>query len=194
MQVKKPISIFFISPLKSGILNVYCSGKLYAQRPFNKGQQFKLNIPFKGLYTFEMDGARIVDVTDIQKKHFDISLPQPERNKNAYIKDIFFEDKGSSPARIFTDLNTIVVNRDFFNYPIEVRFFILLHEVGHFFYSTEWKCDNYAAYHFTKIGFNPTQAFESLAGVLHTKNGDGTKNERNEERIKKIYNLLKNNN
>lgn len=143
---------------------------------------------------FNMDGAQIVDITDIQIKKFNIPLPAPERNKNAYVKDIFFEDKGSSPARIFTDLNTIVVNKDFFNYPIEVRYFILLHEVGHFFYSTEWKCDQYAAYHFTKIGFNPTQAFESLAGVLHTESADGEPNERNKDRIEKIYNLLKNNN
>ncbi len=182
MNVKKPISLFFKGN-SDGILNVFCNNKLYAQRPFENGKIFKLNLPFSGVYSFD-GAAKIINITDIKKTILDVQLPAPERNKNAYIKKIFFEDKGESPARIFTDLNTIVVNKTYFNYPIEVRFFISLHEFGHFFYSTEWKCDYYAAYHFCKIGFNPSQGFESIAGILHPS-------ERNNERIEKIYNLLK---
>jgi hypothetical protein len=68
-------------------------------------------------------------------------------------------------------------------YPIEVRLFILLHEVGHFYYSEEWKCDAYAAYHFLEWGCNPSQAFEALAGVLHD-------NKTNDDRINKIFKTI----
>ena len=61
--------------------------------------------------------------------------------------------------------------------------FILLHEVGHFFYTEEYKCDTFAAFHFLDMGFNPSQAFESLAGVLH-------EGKRNDERIDNIFKLL----
>ena len=191
MKITRPSSIFFKS-VENGILKLYANGKLYCERPHKKGQTFKINVPFGGQYLHNeaLDGAQFYKLTPIQKDNRIISLPEPERNKKAYIKSIFFDNQKDTPARIYTDLNTIVVNNKFFNYPIEVRFFILLHEVGHFYYKTEWKCDQFAAHHYLKIGFNPSQAFESLAGVLHETKQDGTENTQNTERINRIYQLL----
>jgi hypothetical protein len=189
MKINAPSSLFFKS-LNNGVLKMYCNNKLYSERPHQKGQIFKINVPFKGDYTYSADGAQFIEKTPIKRDTREIFLPEPERNKKAYIKDIFFDNQKETPARIYTDLNTIVVNHKFFNYPIETRFFILLHELGHFYYSTEWKCDQFAAHHFLKIGFNPSQAFESLAGVLHETKQDGTENTQNTDRINRLYKLL----
>jgi hypothetical protein len=191
MKIARPSSLYFKSN-ENGVLKLYANGKLYCERPHKKGQIFKINVPFNGDYTHNeaLDDAQFFKVTPIEKDNRAISLPEPERNKKAYIKSIFFDNQKETPARIYTDLNTIVVNHKFFNYPIEIRFFILLHEVGHFYYSTEWKCDQFAAHHFLKIGFNPSQAFESLAGVLHETKQNGTENTQNTDRINRIFNLL----
>lgn len=178
-----PQTIIFAAPSK-GVANIYFNGKLFAVKPF-EGGQFKYNLPDAGKYFIKASqGLKIVKIGPLQIVEKNIALPIADRNKTEGIKNVYFDNESNSPARIQTDKQIILVNKQFFNYPIEVRIFILLHEVGHFYYSEEWACDTYAAHHFLKMGYNPSQAFESLAGILHP-------NQRNDDRIENIYNLLK---
>lgn len=167
-----------------GVANIYRNGKLYAEKPF-LSSQFQFNFPFKGKYLIVSDtDIKIKEVKPIEKIQHNIVLPLPDRDKVFKVNKIVFDDSKPSPARIFTDVGIICVNRKFLSYPVEVRLFILLHEIGHFYYTEEYKCDTYAAYHFLEWGCNPSQAFESLAGVLHD-------NATNDKRIDNIFNLLK---
>lgn len=183
MKISSAKSLFF-KAAQLGELQVYRNGKLYANRPFVKGL-FKFNIPFSGNYEFSGKFFELHKVEPLQKWDKIITLPDRERNKTVGIKKIVIKPDMDSPARIYTDDQVILVSDKWLAYPVEMRFFILLHEVGHFYYQEEWKCDTFAAHWFIKLGFNPSQAFESLAGVL-------CDSDTNDERINNIYNLLKN--
>lgn len=183
INISKPKTIYF-ECAQPCALKVYCNGLLYAEKPLNKGP-FKFNLPIENTYIFDAGSIKLIDVKPLKKVQKTIELPTPDRNKTEFIRDIFYDNDRTSPASINTDEKIILVNKKFFSYPIEVRMFILLHEVGHFFYTEEYKCDTFAAYHFLDIGFNPSQAFESLAGVLH-------ENKRNDHRIDNIFKLLSN--
>lgn len=50
--------------------------------------------------------------------------------------------------------------------PYPTRVFIGFHELGHYFYTTEWKCDLYAARKMVKLGFNPTQIATAIYDTL----------------------------
>jgi hypothetical protein len=180
IKISKPSTIF-LTAANPGAVKIYCNEKLYAERPAAKN--FKFNLPYANNYIFSGVPLEIQDIKPLQKVIKTIELPTPDRDKPFGIKDIVYNNDSTSPARIFTNEQIICVNKKFFDYPIEVRMFILLHEVGHFFYTEEWKCDTFAAYHFLDMGFNPSQAFESLAGVLH-------EGKRNDERIENIFKLL----
>lgn len=189
MYVTNPVSQHFRTT-KSGLLTVFCRGLLMCERPFNANTTFYVNLPFSGFYSFSGDGFVKMGTTPLIKSELNITLPPPERVRNFGVNKITFDNLSNSPARIYTTENTIVLNPKFLSYPIEIRLFILLHEVGHFYYKTEWKCDQYAAHHFLQMGCNPSQAFDSLAGVLHTEKADGTTNFINMDRVNKIYKLL----
>lgn len=176
---------------ENGFINVYRNGLLYCEKPFLKNTAFYINLPFEGFYSFSGYGFIVMETTPLIYSDIKISLPEPERNPASFgIAKVNVDNLSNSPARIAVDKNLIILNPKFFNYPVEIRFFILLHEVGHHFYKTEWKCDQYAAHHFLKMGLNPSQAFESLAGVLHETKKDGSINEINRDRNQRIYNLL----
>lgn len=182
LNIVKPSTVY-LTAANSGPVKIYTNGKLYAEKN-TTGGKFKINLPVPAVYSFTGVPLKLQKIGPLEIVNKTIELPTPDRNKEVGLEGIFFDDSSNSPARIYTNEKTILVNKKFFEYPIEVRMFILLHEIGHFFYTEEWKCDTFAAYHFLKMGFNPSQAFESLAGVLHPS-------ERNDERIKNIYNLMK---
>lgn len=189
MVLISPISQHFRA-IANGFINVYRNGLLYCERPFLNGQLFYINLPFDGSYSFSGNGFVFMQQTELIKNQQRFNLPKPERTKYFGVNKILVDTLSTSPARIATDKNIIILNPKFFDFSVEVKLFILLHEVGHFYYKTEWKCDQYAAYHFLEMGCNPSQAFESLAGVICEHRPDGTPNEINQDRIKKIYNLL----
>jgi len=176
---------------ENGNIVVFRNGNLHCEKPFVKGN-FYLNLPLAGHYSFSGFGFETTKLTDLIKSNLVINLPSPERVRKFEINDISFDNESNSPARIYTTKGIIKLNEKFRNFSNEMKLFVLLHECGHFYYSTEWKCDAYAAYHFIHTyNCNPTQAFESLAGVLRPLKADGTPHTENEQRINRIYNLLK---
>lgn len=190
MIIDKPTTQHFKANQR-GLITVYRNGNLYLSKPF-ESESFYLNFPFAGHYQFTGFGFIPTHQTPQVIPPPPFTLPKPERTRVFGVNKILFDDSHSSPARIYTHNGTVVLNSKFNDYTGEIKLFILLHECGHFYYKTEWKCDLYAAYHYLyTYGCNPSNAFDALAGVLKTERADGTTHEENKERIQKIYNLLK---
>lgn len=167
-----------------GFINCYRNGILYFTNRFQENNNFYINLPFSGNYSFSGYGFAMDKQTPLIKKKVNFKLPKPERIRVPIVTEIRIDNASNSPARIATRYGVITTTAKMNEYPAEMRYFILLHEFGHFFYKTEHFCDMFAAYHFLKQGCNPSQSFAALAEVLHPS-------EANNERIKKIYNLLK---
>ena len=186
-------SFLIINAENFGCLNIYQNGVLYAQIDHDPGN-FKINLPFPGYYELrgEKPGQyKFGQPHPLTFKEPGFRPPKPERDRNLQLNHVFFDNsKPYTPAAIDTLQGVVKVSRKFFKYPVEIRYFILLHEIGHFFYKTEWKCDQFAAYYFLKSGLNKTSAFNSLADVLHMENHDGSPNQTNQNRVNKIYKLL----
>jgi hypothetical protein len=191
MVTKAPLTVVFKADDFGGHIWIYANGQLYYERAFLPKSEFYINLPFAASYFFSGFGFTFLRTEPIKLVSENVPLPEPERDGvNFGINKITVDSLKETPARIYTNEKVIVLNPKFFNYPIEVRLFILLHEVGHFYYKTEWKCDQYAVHHFLKMGCNPSQSFESLAGVLHTTDKNGFENITNIDRINRIYKIL----
>lgn len=176
--------------VQSGKITVFRNGKLHCEKPFNSGK-FYINLPLAGFYSFSGFGFEFLEQTPLIKSDLVITLPEPERVRRFGIVDIRYDTQSNSPARIYSTKGIIVLNPKFDAYSNEIKAFILLHELGHFYYQTEWKCDQYAAYHFINtFNFNTSQAFLGLDEVLHKTKNNGQPHTENLERINKIYNLL----
>ena len=81
-------------------------------------------------------------------------------------KFVFNPNLNGSPARNFSQTGIIEYGNNFLNLPAPVKTFILLHEIGHFFYKTEKYCDIFAAKNFIDMGYNNSTAFYALSKVL----------------------------
>ena len=91
-----------------------------------------------------------------------------------------------TPARNFTGKGLIEVGEKFYKYPYAVRVFILLHELGHFYYKDESLCDLFAAKNFINWGYNNSTAFYALSQVLNCDS------DRNKERVTILFKNLNN--
>lgn len=182
LVIKTPSTIYFTAAEK-GAVKYFINGTHYGDNLYEKGI-FKYNFPVPGIYIAVTSSPVIESKTSpLEIVHKNITLPPPDRNKAVGIKKAYFDTKSNSPARIYTDKQIVVLNPKFRDYSIQIRYYILLHEMGHYFYSDEADADTFAAYHYLKDGYNPSEAFDALASVLHPS-------KRNDERIKNIYNLI----
>jgi len=68
-------------------------------------------------------------------------------------------------AAVCVSKNELFLNEQFFNYPTVHRLCLLAHELGHYIYKTEYKCDLFAINHLIKYGLNPSQ-FVSFINLL----------------------------
>lgn len=165
-------------------------GKVYYYRylPYNeRDKPIKVNIPDPGLYYFSNDAIIKEKPLIVTPEVFKIRLPQRERNRD---KSYFIEhdpNQTESPAIIYTDIGRIVTGTKFKELPIPMKIFVLLHEIGHFRYSTERFCDLYATIEFIKLGYNPSTAMYCLTDVLKNSNGKT-------DRVNYIFDILKQNN
>lgn len=167
-------------------------GLYYFRHLQGKTPRIKFNLPHPGIYTSNCD-FKIVKAVPIE---IPVNLPDlPEYDRND-IKDFTIIDNPNlkgSPARIFPKKGIIEKGRSLYKFPKPVRVFILLHEIGHFFYGVtkqdiekansmnekdglafinkkkfegERKCDLFALIKFLQMGYNRSTAFYSLKKVL----------------------------
>jgi len=158
-------------------------GQCVYHRHLGHADNFSLNLPSVGTYYFG-DDLQVRDRLHLVPNKVKFSLPEPERNRYKPFKIEFNGKLKGTPARIFTQEGVIEVSPQYYKYDPPTRLFILLHELGHYFYQTEWKTDTFALYYYLKLGYNKSQAFYSLSKVLHPS-------ERNMERIIRLFNKTK---
>lgn len=159
---------------------------VYYFRHFNEADSTCIGINHDSDYTanvpFQITPAR-------RPQRPAIKLDAPERNRWKPVKVVHNSGLVTTPARIFTMENParIETGKAFENFSEQVKYFILLHELGHLFYETEDKVDNFALRYFLKQGYNPSQAFYALSTVLK-------RSPQAMDRIYKLFNTLQKNN
>jgi len=160
---------------------------LYHFRTFEKlTTECKINFPKNGRY--EIKGCIGLDLKPLEYCNLEyFKLPQIERNraKKGHTRIVMNEDLKGTPARIFTHQQKIEISPMFKTLPFQIQKFIIFHEIGHYFYSTEWKTDAFALYWFLKKGYNESNAYYALSKILSKSND-------NIERIEKMANHILN--
>lgn len=157
---------------------------IYHLRTFdNLTTECVVNFPKNGTYQIKQaKGIKKSPLVYCDLSNF--KLPEIERNRaKKGTKIVLNENLKGTPARIFTHKNIIEISPAFKKLPFQVQKFIIFHEIGHFFYSTEWKTDAFALYWFLKKGYNESNAYYSLSKIL-SRNND------NIERIQKMANHI----
>lgn len=139
---------------------------IYYFRYLGYAPRIKFNIPDVGEYYSDTD-FEVVKIVPIETPKTYPVLPPAERNRgNSFTYRINKDINGQTPARIYTDTGLIEVSEDFFQLPIPVRIFLLLHEQAHIFYSTEQFCDEMAMINFLRLGYNASNAYYALTDTL----------------------------
>jgi hypothetical protein len=160
------------------------NGNLYYFRFLDgKTPRIKFNIPDSAVYTSNVPFCIIKIVAIEIPPNFPV-LPQAQRDREKESTIIFNPDLQGTPARIFTDSGIIEVSKEFYSYPAPVRLFILLHETGHYFYTSEESCDMWALVNYLRMGYNRSMAFYTLYKILRYTNA-------NIERLQYLLNNIK---
>lgn len=128
-------------------------------------------------FLFNLPAGNYWTDSDIERakrpKKFSIpALPRPER-KNAKLPADLKIVIGENPhkASVWTGKNVVLLDKSLFEiHPKPRLVYIFLHELGHYFYSTEWKADLFAAVYMLKKGYNPSQVFDASRNSLSKKN------------------------
>jgi hypothetical protein len=101
-------------------------------------------------------------ITNVKLKYY-----KPEKNIDFKgIQRIVFS-KNPNKCSIDVYSGTLIFDSDFFKkLNIAQLYFILSHELGHYFYYTEHKCDAFARAIMLLLGFNPSQIIASANSTL----------------------------
>lgn len=187
-SIDKPATVFvefnevpktFFCMKKDGGTCLYFFRELAGKEDFKK---IRFNINHPGSYML-LSGS-ITDIKPFEKISSGIKLPPRERSRMKPFHCVVNSEMQNTPARNFTHIGRIELSPEFMSWPYAIRLFIMLHEIGHFFYKTETYCDLYAAKVFIDVlGFNPSTAFYSLSKVLK-------RNPENNYRLSNIYKNL----
>lgn len=111
-------------------------------------------------------------------------LPKPEYKRPLPELKIILEN---NPRKCSVYFATGIIKLDpkFADQPLPNITHILFHELGHFLYISEWKCDLFSCHNMLKLGFNPSQC---LKVMLHNLSSDKAQTV---ERASKNLNYLK---
>lgn len=111
------------------------------------------------------------------------NLPKFEKNCKIHSNIEFRVEHNPNKASIDVSKGLIIIDKKFFT-EAETPFanFLLFHELGHYYYKTEYKCDLFSAFNMLARGFNPTQCFYANSICL---------SDRQAERKDILFNYLK---
>jgi len=170
LEVKEPVSILFKVPKREQTLEIFKGQKLFYIRPLPNVYSW---VNFKSPETYRFDSK--IDVVKISALRIApeldklVKLPAVERiptGAPVTITENFSID--FTPARFDRFTGELQICKGFNELPEEVQEFILWHELGHRYYSTEHFCDLYATKRFLESGGNPSQCIMALKGVLRS--------------------------
>lgn len=179
---KNTIEVFFKDfPQR---IEVFNNGKLYFFRELGgKHQRIKFNVCHPGNYTISEE-ADTISVKPISIHPLKIKLPPPQRNEFKKFRFKKNDALKGTPARHFYQIGLIELGPEYYKQPFPIRLFIILHEIGHFFYKDENLADLYAAKLFIENGYNNSTALYSLTKVLNSQSF------LNNERVMKLFKIL----
>jgi hypothetical protein len=148
----------------------------------NRNGKLVFNLP-KGIYNTDNNLFKSKFV-----KHKIYNLPSPNSIKKLPKKFKILYINNPHKCSVNNRTHTIYFDNSFRNVPKPIKMYILLHEVGHYFYSgqgqkSEIYCDLFSANEMLKIGFNPSQIKWAQSGTL-------SNSETSLERKDKVYNHL----
>jgi hypothetical protein len=169
LLIKKPTTLKVVGSFNSIV--VLKDNVVFYQRVFDKTRnEAFVNLPDVGVFDVKINGSNIkIGLTDLVKSKKIINLPPIQKNtkltlgKYQIIKKRGFD---GSPASIHTTDKKIYLNDRFFELPIYAQKFIMFHELGHRFYSSEFACDLYATKKMLEKGYNESSCVLSLSNVL----------------------------
>ncbi|HEX7904824.1 MAG TPA: hypothetical protein VF487_13190 [Chitinophagaceae bacterium] len=211
VKIKKPCTVYikFTGSLPNRFSLCHDKHGLYYFRDLQgKAPRIKFNLCHPGVYRSNTP-FEVVKVVPIEVPDTLPGLPPYERNE---IKDFVIKhnpDLTGSPARVYAKDGVVETGQEFNSHPKPIRAFILLHEIGHFFYGltdadyvkankmpeplgrdyirkkrneSEVKCDLFALIHYLQMGYNRSMAFYALATVLS----------RSKDNVNRLKELIKN--
>lgn len=150
-----------------GEITVYdVDGNLFYDAYFEVPTGF--NLP-SGVFTIEGNHVELDSLVSFKLP----KLPKPERIIKIPNKIKLIEATNPNKATINPSKGLIVADPSILRSNRVTRAFVLLHELGHHYYVTESKADEFAIYHCIKLGFNPSQIREVAKRTL--KNCDRSK-------------------
>jgi len=128
--------------------------------------RIKFNVPIPGNYEANVP-FEIVKETPIEIPLLGLPvLPAATRKRWTNSIDVQFNPTLGTLARNFTEIGLIEVGPRYNQLIQPIKRFILLHEMGHFFYDSEFDCDLYALVNFIREGYNVSTAYYSLEHYL----------------------------
>jgi hypothetical protein len=166
-------------------ITLLCSdGSVYHVREMPDMKYIDVAIHHADSYTVDTECV-ILPMGEIKPSEINIQLPTAERWRLRPVEIVYNPDLEGTPARIFTTKNPAIIEVGdyFYTLPKQQRYFILLHEFGHLFYTEEWKVDRFALKVYLLGGYNQSQAFYALSKVLGSS-------EQSKDRINRIFNTL----
>jgi hypothetical protein len=121
----------------------------------NLGEGIYFNLP-KGEYITECKLNKIGFIN--------YSLPKlpPKQKQNKIGKFKINVSENPNKASIYINSGKIIIDKNIVNKNKYVWVFILLHELGHYFYFNEHYCDLFASRIMLKNGYNPSQIASAI--------------------------------
>lgn len=147
-----------------------------------KYSEIKFNVKHLGRY--KINAGQVAAIVPIEIQELNVTLPTPDRDRLKPFDIVYNPKLTASPARNFTNKGLIEYGTKFKTYPFPIRVFILLHEIGHFFYKNECDADLFAAVHFIRLGYNNSTALYALTRVLNFNS------HANNDRVTKLFKHL----
>lgn len=138
-------------------------GRLVPFYSFERDGFFVYNLP-KGEYIIKSDFIK-----KTSPKIYEVKKYKAEKNEFKGVFPKIVIKKYSGKAGIDIKNNIIVISPYIFSLPYQSIMFILLHEIGHYYFFTEYKCDNFAKNKMLQMGFNPSQISKGINEALSKK-------------------------
>lgn len=151
LEVNKPKGFF--SPFDVKIYTL--DGEIFYQKEAGEGGLF-FNLPVGDYLTANNLIESFFVNYELPK------LPKHEKRNNGVGKFKVNIKNNPNKASIFVATGKIYIDPEIMKQNKYVWVFILLHELGHYFYFTEKYCDLFAAREMLKNGYNPSQVARAI--------------------------------
>lgn len=133
----------------------------------NPKRELYFNLP-EGEYTTDND----LEQLERPLTYHTPELPEPERNVKEPKELTIIIEANPNKCSVAKKKGLIIIDPQLTKEPKPFLTFILFHEIGHYDYKTEWKCDLFSAKKMLEKGYNPSQCMYAQHVSLSEKQQD----------------------